>query len=46
MCAIDDATKKAVIAKDVAEIAQLNHTLDRPKTDYEVGSGTQPWDNA
>lgn len=44
--AIDDATKKAAIAKDVAEIAQLNHTLDRPKTDYEVGSGTQPWDNA
>ncbi|WP_433726080.1 hypothetical protein ACQP0C_32145 [Nocardia sp. CA-129566] len=44
--AIDDATKKAAIAKDVSEIAQLDHTLDRPQQDYEIGSGNQPWENA
>ncbi|MEV0250842.1 hypothetical protein AB0H76_29905 [Nocardia sp. NPDC050712] len=38
--------KRAAVADDVAKIANLNSTLNRPKNDFEVGSGRDPWADA
>ncbi|WP_280246837.1 hypothetical protein [Nocardia abscessus] len=38
--------KRAAVGKDLTEIAQVNHTLERPRDSYDVGSGAQPWENA
>ncbi|MGV9675352.1 hypothetical protein ACWDSJ_08735 [Nocardia sp. NPDC003482] len=43
---VQDATRKAAIAADVAQIAQVDSMRDRPTQGYDVGSGTNPWDNA
>ncbi|PPJ40113.1 hypothetical protein C5E45_03315 [Nocardia nova] len=42
---LEKASKKAV-ATDLAQIAQVNQTLNALGAGYDVGSGSQPWDNA
>ncbi|MFZ2178109.1 MAG: hypothetical protein WAW17_29600 [Rhodococcus sp. (in: high G+C Gram-positive bacteria)] len=43
---VDDATRRTAIAKDMVEVGQADKTLNRPKHGYEVGQGTQPWEDA
>ncbi|UFS95471.1 hypothetical protein [Nocardia huaxiensis] len=43
---MSDAAHKAAIASDLAQIAQINSTLNRPKESFEVGAGTDPWADA
>ncbi|MFD3462947.1 hypothetical protein ACFWVM_24810 [Nocardia fluminea] len=38
--------KRAAVATDTAKIADLNSTLNRPKNDFEAGSGKDPWADA
>ncbi|MFF0489708.1 hypothetical protein ACFYTQ_11895 [Nocardia sp. NPDC004068] len=44
--ALAKASKKVAVTADLARIAQVNSTLDRPQAGYDVGSGTTPWDDA
>lgn len=43
---IDDATRKAALAKDIETISHYGDTVDRPTQSYDAGSGTAPWENA
>ncbi len=43
---VDNAAEKAALVNDIAKISQFGDTLNRPKVAYDVGSGTQPWENA
>lgn len=42
---LEPSLKRAAVGKDLAEIVQINSTLERPREGYEVGSGRQPWEN-
>jgi hypothetical protein len=43
---IDDATRKAALAKDIEQISHYGDTVDRPTQSYDTGSGAAPWENA
>ncbi|MFE7743292.1 hypothetical protein [Nocardia sp. NPDC057455] len=43
---VDDATRKAALAKDIEQISHYGDTVDRPTQSYDAGSGTAPWENA
>ncbi|CAM3950443.1 hypothetical protein NONI108955_00980 [Nocardia ninae] len=42
---LEPVVKRAGVAVDLSELVQVNHTLERPREGYEVGSGGQPWEN-
>ncbi|WP_280217589.1 hypothetical protein [Nocardia neocaledoniensis] len=42
---IQPALRTAAVGQDLAQVAQYNKTADRPRESYEVGAGTNPWDN-
>ncbi|WP_410876341.1 hypothetical protein [Nocardia sp. A7] len=37
--------RRVAVGQDLAQVAQYNKTTDRPRESYEVGAGTNPWDN-
>jgi hypothetical protein len=43
---IDDATRKAALAKDIETIANYGDTVNRPTQSFDTGSGAAPWENA
>ncbi|GGK50806.1 hypothetical protein [Nocardia camponoti] len=43
---VNDVTRKAAIAQDLARISQVNDTLNSPDAAFEVGTGHAPWSNA
>ncbi|NKY86372.1 hypothetical protein [Nocardia veterana] len=43
---VDNAAEKAALVNDIGMISQFGDTLNRPKVGYDIGSGTQPWENA
>jgi len=43
---LEKASKKVAVTADLAQIAQVNQTLNAPGTGYDVGTGSQPWENA
>ncbi|MFI9405458.1 hypothetical protein [Nocardia sp. NPDC052316] len=43
---IDDATRKAALAKDIQQISQYGDTVNRPTESYDAGTGSAPWENA
>ncbi|MEV0945342.1 hypothetical protein [Rhodococcus sp. NPDC049939] len=43
---VEDATRKMAIGEDLVAVAQIDDTLNRPKQSFEVGEGTQPWEDA
>ncbi|MEV0359596.1 hypothetical protein AB0H71_26425 [Nocardia sp. NPDC050697] len=42
---IEPFSKNAARAKDLVSVGQLGDTLDRPQTDYQVGTGQRPWED-
>ncbi|MBB5917435.1 ElaB/YqjD/DUF883 family membrane-anchored ribosome-binding protein [Nocardia transvalensis] len=42
---LEKASKKVAVTTDLAQIAQVNQTLNAPGTGYDVGAGNRPWDN-
>ncbi|MGW4368984.1 hypothetical protein ACWEKT_25390 [Nocardia takedensis] len=43
---LEKASRATAVATDVAKIAQVDDTLNRPDQGYDVGAGTTPWDDA
>ncbi|MFR9752277.1 hypothetical protein ACL02S_14745 [Nocardia sp. 004] len=42
---LEPILKRSAVGKDLTEIVQVNHTLERPRESYDVGKGGQPWEN-